>query len=156
MDEESADSREALKHGSVTFTRLAHRRILSPHDIPHQSVSALVEHWSNARTQSLMARHTNTVAPDPGDLFAELAYGVRIAQEVTAGRWCVVADLLRFGMVDSWSQVATAMGINETEARDGFHGWITGQAVLRRRTGTIGMTEVEAAELCALSEAVAW
>ncbi|MCE7008554.1 hypothetical protein LWC34_37940 [Kibdelosporangium philippinense] len=156
MDEESASLRDALKCAPITFTRLVHKRFRSPHDIPHQSVSTLVEHWSNARTQSLLAGHTNAGDLDPDDLFADLAYGVRIAQEVTADRRCVVADLLRFGMVDSWSQVATAMGTNETEARDGFHGRVAVQVDLCRRTGTIGFTEAEAAELYTLSETVVW
>ncbi|WP_217281674.1 hypothetical protein [Kibdelosporangium persicum] len=37
---------------------------------------------------------------DADDLFTELAYGARIAQEVTSGRWCVVSQLLRTGAVE--------------------------------------------------------
>jgi hypothetical protein len=48
------------------------------------------------------------------------------------------------------------MDMTETEMRDGFHGWIAGQVDLRRRTSRIGITDAEAAELYALSEAVAW
>jgi hypothetical protein len=128
---------------------------LTPHDIPPLSLNALVERWSAARSRTFLARHQSREA-DPRDLFAELAYGVRIAEEATASRWCVIADLLRLGAVDSWYQAADALGITETEARDGFHGWIAGQVDLRHRTGSIGLAEDETAELYALSEAVAW
>ena len=103
----------------------------------------------------MLARHGGGEL-DPEDLFAELAYGARIAREATAGRWCVVAELLRAGFVDTWAQVATSAGMTETEARDGFHGWIAVQVDFRRRTGTVGLSGAEAAELYALSEAVAW
>jgi hypothetical protein len=128
---------------------------VTPHNISQLSVDTLLERWSTARSRTFLARHSGRQL-DPRDLIVELAYGVRIAQEVTAGRWCVVADLLRFGAVDSWYQAADALGITETEARDGFHGWIAGQVDLRHRTGSIGLAEDEAAELYALSEAVAW
>lgn len=131
------------------------RKSLTPHDIPQLSLDALVEHWSAARSRTFLVRYKCREA-DPRDLFAELAYGVRIAEEITAGRWCVIADLLRLGAIDSWPQAADAMGITETEARDGFHGWIASQVDLRHRTGSIGLADAEAAELYALSEAVAW
>jgi hypothetical protein len=128
--------------------------IRSPHDIPTQPVNSLVERWSEARLRTLVAKHSSAVELDCEDLFAELAYGARIAQEAAAGRWCAVADLLRAGAVTSWAQVATAMDMTETEARDGFHAWIARQADLRRRTGTIGITDTEASDLYALTEAV--
>jgi hypothetical protein len=130
--------------------------IRSPYDIPNQPLTDLVEQWSAARMRTFLATHYHHTEPDPNDLFAELAYGVRIAQEVTAGRWCAVAGLLRAGDVDSWSLVGTAMGLTETEARDGFHDWINGQVDLRRRTGAVGITDAEADELYALSAAVIW
>jgi|SRR5438067_8330141 len=122
----------------------------------HVSVGDLVQRWSDARMRALLARHDDTDGPDPKDLFAELAYGALIAREVTAGRWCVVAELLRAGAVDTWAQIATAVDTTEIEARDGFHHWLTEQVDLRHRTGTIGITDAEAAELYALSEAVTW
>jgi hypothetical protein len=128
----------------------------SPHGIPFQSVTSLVEQWSEARSRTLLAKHSAEAEVDCDDLFAELAYGARIAQEVTAGRWCAVADLLRADAVTSWAQLGTAMDITETEARDGFHAWIAGQVNLRRRTGTIGLAEAQASELHTLAEAVAW
>jgi hypothetical protein len=155
VSDEFASTGEAQERAPITFTRLLHGRIRSPHDIPDQSLSALVEHWSAVRSQTFTAKLGGGEL-DPEDLFAELAYGVWIAQEGTAGRWCVVADLLRFGAVDSWSQVADVMDVTETEARDGFHAWINGQVDLRRRTSRIGMTDAEAAELYALSAAVSW
>jgi hypothetical protein len=128
---------------------------VTPHNLPQLHVHTLVERWSTARSRTFLARHSGRQL-DPRDLLAELAYGVRIAQEVTVGRWCVIAELLRLGAVDSWSQVAAATGMAETEARDGFHAWITAQLDLRRCTGNIGITDAEAAELYALSEAVTW
>ena len=89
--------------------------IRSPHDIPDEPASVLVRRWPEAQTRILSAGHQ----PDLDDLFTELAYGARIAQEVTAGRWCVVADLLRTGAAESWSQVGTAMDLPETDALDG-------------------------------------
>ncbi|MER6669200.1 hypothetical protein ABT256_31920 [Amycolatopsis japonica] len=127
-----------------------------PHDftrIPHRSLGALVERWSAARTRTFLAKDGEA---DPKDLLTELAYGARIAQQITAGRWCVVAELLRTGAVDSWAQVGSMIGVTETEARDEFHGWLAGQVALRLRTGTIGLTEVDAAELFSLSSAVSW
>lgn len=129
-------------------------QIRNPRDIPHQPITELVAQWSQARTQTFLAAHSGQ--SDPEDLFLELAYGTRIAQEATISRWCVAAELLRSGAVDSWAQIGTALVMTETAARDGFHTWITGQRDLRQRTGTIGMTDAEAEELFALSEAVAW
>jgi hypothetical protein len=119
-------------------------------------MNSLVEQWCQARGRTSYTVHATTAVPDCDDLFAELAYGARIAREATAGRWCVVAELLRAGTVESWRQVGIAMGITETEARDGFHAWIVGQLGLRRRTGTIGITDHQAVELYALAEAVTW
>jgi hypothetical protein len=94
-----------------------------------------------------MAKHAHLGELLAEDLFAELAYGARIAQEATAGRWCVVADLLRMGAVESWAQVGTAMGLPETEARDGFQDWIAGQIYLRKTSATLGINEAEAEKL---------
>lgn len=49
-------------------------------------MSGLVERWSNARMQAFLATHAEKRRPDVDDLFAELAYGTRIAQEATRGR----------------------------------------------------------------------
>jgi len=128
---------------------------VTPHDIPQLPLNTLVERWSDARSRTFLAR-LNGRTVNPSDLFVELAFGVRIAQEATAGQWCVIADLLRLGAIDSWCQAADAIGVTETEARDGFHNWIAGQIDLRRRTGTIGLAEADAAELYAFSSAVSW
>lgn len=119
-------------------------------------MSVLVERWSDARTGAILTRHAQQGPADPQDLFAELIYGARIAQEATAGRWCVVAEVLRAGAADSWAQVSVAMDVTETEARDGFHAWIAGQVHLREASGTLGITKAEAEELYLLSEAVVW
>jgi hypothetical protein len=123
------------------------KQIRNPYDIPHQPLSALVEQWSEARGRTVLAKHAHVGELLAEDLFAELAYGARIAQEATAGRWCVVADLLRVGAMESWAQVGTAMDLTETEARDGFHDWIAGQVDLRKTSATLGITEAEAKEL---------
>jgi hypothetical protein len=123
------------------------KQIRCPHDIPHQSVGALVEQWSEARGRTVLAKHAHLGELLAEDLFAELAYGARIAQEATAGRWCAVADLLRAGAVESWAQVGTAMGLPETEAHDGFHDWIAGQVYLHRTSAMLGITDAEATEL---------
>jgi hypothetical protein len=131
-------------------------RLLSPHDdtLSGLSTTELLRRWQGARTRALAARHGTRA--DADDLFTELVVGQRIATEVTCGRWCVVAQLLKAHALDTWAQVGTALDITETEARDGFHTWITGQADLRRRTGTIGLTETDADHLYKLSEAVPW
>jgi hypothetical protein len=125
-------------------------------DIPTDlSLSTLLERWQDAWMRSFFAKHDGQRgAVNPADLFAELAYGTVIAREVTAGRWCVVADLLRLGLVESWAQIGEALAITETEARDGFARWISGQRDLYERTGTIGITGSEAEKLHRLAEAV--
>jgi hypothetical protein len=132
---------------TITFAQLARKQIRSPHDIPHQSMAALVQQWSEARSRSVLAKHSHVSDLVAEDLFAELAYGARIAQEATAGQWCAVAELLRAGAVESWAQVGTAMDMTETEAREGFHDWIARQVYLRQTSGAIGITEAEAKEL---------
>ena len=133
-------------------------RTRSPHDPPgYMSVDTLTGWWHAARHRTLLARYGSPVTPaDVEDYWTEIAVGTRIAREVMAGRWCVVAELLRAGAVESWAQVGTALDISETEARDGFHGWIAGQVALYRRTGSIGITESAAEQLYRLSEAVVW
>lgn len=128
--------------------------IPSPHSIPRQPVRDLVEIWDTARMASFDARHGDGDL-NPEVLYIQLAYGTRIAEEVTSGRWCVVADLIRAGAAGSWERLGTAMGMTATEAWDGFHGWITGQVNLYRRTG-IGLTDAEANDLHALAAAVTW
>lgn len=149
------DAQERVPHNFTRLAPTAKHPVRSPHALPHQTVGELVEHWTNARLRTFMAKHDSGEI-DPEDLFVELVYGGRIAQEAAAGRWCVVADLLRSGAVDSWSQISDAMDVTETEARDGFRSWLAGQADLHRRTGTIGLPEAEAAELYSLSAVVAW
>lgn len=70
-------------------------RTWSPHGFPDQPITVLVASWSKVRTRALLARNAGSEQPDAEDLFAELAYGARIVQEVISGRWCVVAELLR-------------------------------------------------------------
>lgn len=130
--------------------------IRRPDDVADQSMNDLVERWSNARMQAFLATHAEKRRPDVDDLFAELAYGTRIAQEATCGRWCAVADLLRADAAVSWAQIGAAMGMTETDARDGFQAWIARQLDLRCRTDTIGLTDAEAAKLYDLAEAVTW
>lgn len=123
--------------------------IRRPEDIAQQSISTMVEHWSNLQLQNLLSRH-----PDPDDLFADLAYRTRVAQEITYGRWCVVADILRTVAATSWTEIAAALNMTETQARTGFRTWMTGQLDLHRRTGTIGLTQAESTRLHSQSEAM--
>jgi hypothetical protein len=124
--------------------------IRRPEDVPQQSISTMVEHWSTLQLCNLLADE-----PNADDLFADLAHRTRVAQEITYGRWCVVADILRAGSATSWTEIGAALNMNESEARAGFHAWMTGQLDLHRRTGTIGLTEAESAELHTRSKAVA-
>jgi hypothetical protein len=128
--------------------------IRRPEDITDRSMSDLVERWSSARMRAFLAVHAEKRQPNADDLFAELAYGTRIAQEATCGRWCAVADLLRADAADSWAQIGSAVAMTETEAREGFRSWITRQRDLRYRAGMIGLTDAEAAELYNLAEAM--
>jgi hypothetical protein len=89
--------------------------IRRPEDIPQQSISTMVEHWSGLQLRNLLTHDL-----DPDDLFADLAYRTRIAQEITYGRWCVVADLLRTGTATSWAEIAAALNMTETQACEGF------------------------------------
>lgn len=123
--------------------------IRRPEDIPQQSISALVEHWSGLQLRNLLTHDL-----DPDDLFADLAYRTRIAQEITYGRWCAVADLLRTGTATYWAEIAAALTMSETQAREGFRAWMTGQLDLHRRTGTLGLAHADCTHLRARSEAI--
>src|SRR5437763_1449377 len=101
-------------------------QIRSPYDIPEHVMTDLAARWSQARTRNLMA-NAGLGEVDQEDLFAELAYGARIVQEATYGRWCVIAELLRLGAVDSWARIETAMGATKADVRDGFHAWVVAQ-----------------------------
>jgi hypothetical protein len=124
--------------------------IRRPEDIAQQSISTMVEHWSTLQLRNLLSDD-----PDPDELFADLAYRTRVAQEITCGRWFVVADILRIGAATSWTEIAAALNMTAAEARVGFRTWMTGQLDLHRRTGTIGLTQAESARLQSRSEAIA-
>lgn len=128
----------------------------TPHHLPDLPISVLVQQWSEAGMRVFLSKHTQQGHIDPEDLFAELVYGAQIARQATAGQWCVVADLLRAGAVESWAQVGGALDLTETETRDGFHAWVAGQVSLRDTSNTLGITAAEAETLYALSEAVVW
>ena len=123
--------------------------IRRPEDISQQSISTMVEHWSALQLHNLLSQE-----PNPDDLFADLAYRTRVAQEITYGRWCVVADILRTGAPTSWAEIGAALNMTETEARTGFRAWMTGQLDLHRRTGSIRLTEAEAKQLHGLAAQV--
>ncbi|ONI81981.1 hypothetical protein ALI22I_38050 [Saccharothrix sp. ALI-22-I] len=133
-----------------------HSSIRTPDDIPHQPLSELVEHWSSARLRTFVATHIEASTPTADDLFAELAYGTRIAQETTSGRWCVVADLLRTRNATSWPEIGAAMAMTGLEAKAGFHEWVVRQTRLRTTTGILGLTNAEATALHLLAEEVSW
>lgn len=125
-------------------------------DVPNISTRELVDEWSAARLRSALAIHVDHRSPSPDDLLLELTYGTKIAQDATSGRWCAVAQLLHTGAVHSWSQLGAALGMSSTEARDSFHTWVDNQRQLRHHTRTVGVTDADADNLLALSQAVAW
>ncbi|MFB9924411.1 hypothetical protein ACFORO_10500 [Amycolatopsis halotolerans] len=120
---------------------------------PREPVSVLVERWETARMRTLLARRAQQGIADPADYWAELRLGVEIAEAVLSGRWCVLANLLRFGTVKSWAEVGGALGMSETDARDGFARWLSGQVDLFSQSG-IGVSPRERDELAMLAEAV--
>lgn len=128
-------------------------RTRSPH-VPHEHVPVdqLLTWWQDAGTRAFWAEHIGQ-AVDPEDLYTRLALGRRIADEVMSGRWVTVAALLRAAAVECWADVGTALGVTETEARDGFSAWLTQQTDLFRRVG-LGLTAAAASELAELAEGV--
>lgn len=118
------------------------------------SLRDLTSQFLDTRMRTVLARHGVEGTEQPADYWRELQLGTKIAQEVQAGRWVVIASLLRLGAVESWGQVGEALGVSATAARDGFSGWIYGQWSLYRRTGSGGLTAAEAEELHQLAEAV--
>ncbi|XVS64683.1 hypothetical protein ACQPYE_01050 [Actinosynnema sp. CA-299493] len=133
-----------------------HSPVRTPDDIPHQPLSDLVEHWSSARLRATLAAHVDGGIPTVDDLFAELSYSARIAQEATSGRWCVAADLLRVRNAPSWPEIGAAMAMTGLEAKTGFHEWLVRQMRLRNTTGILGLTDAEATTLHLLAEEVSW
>lgn len=131
-------------------------KIRRPDDIAATSVTELAGELGVITWRVFMARHWQRSEVSSDDLFAELAYRTRIAQEVTAGRWCTVADLVRSGGAESWAEIGDALGLTETDTRDGFHGWIAGQVDLYEQTGIRGLTGDQAEELHRLSEVITW
>jgi hypothetical protein len=120
------------------------------------SLRDLVEQFMTVRNRTVFARHGVAGTEQPADYWAELQLGAEIAREVQAGRWVVVACLLRLGAVESWGEVGKALDMFENEARDGFRDWISNQRWLNRHyRDTVGLTEAEAEELTGLATAVA-
>jgi hypothetical protein len=139
------DPRPHTGHGVI--------RTRSTHDpAGYVPVDTLVVWWSGALRRTTDATYARQPA-DVEDYWTELAVGTRLAREVTAGRWVVVARLLRAGAVSDWSEVGTALNISGPDAAAGFATWLAGQVVLYRRTG-IGVTPAEAEDLARLADAV--
>lgn len=118
-----------------------------------RSVSTLVEQWEAARMRSFLARHTHGAIEDLADHWADLRLSTAISRNVLAGRWCVVADLLRLGAVASWAEVGDALDVTEVDAHDGFLQWLAGQVALFGDCG-IGVSPAEGDELRALADEV--
>ncbi|WP_410570688.1 hypothetical protein [Amycolatopsis sp. cmx-4-61] len=121
-------------------------RTRSPHDpARHVSAGELLAWWEAAQRRTVDAACTGR-AVDVEDYWTELAVGTRLAAEVTAGRWVVVARLLRAGAVGDWSEIGAALDMSDHEAIAGFLGWVAGQGRLYQDTG-IGLTRADADDL---------
>jgi hypothetical protein len=114
----------------------------------------MVDLWQSARSRVFLTEYEPAAEPCTDDCWTELAVATRLANEITASRWCLVRRLLCRGAVTSWTQVSQAIGMTGIQARTGFLDWITGQTSLRRWSGTIGLTDTEADELRALATSV--
>ncbi|WP_394614501.1 hypothetical protein JNUCC0626_32100 [Lentzea sp. JNUCC 0626] len=127
-------------------------------DSPPQSLEHMFERWSAARDRSFLAMAVRQCPPEIDDLLSELTYGTSIAREVTSGRWCVVAQLLRTctDSTNFWSVIGDALAMTELQAKEGFHAWLESQNNLRHTTGRFGFTDAEADMLHRLAEAASW
>jgi hypothetical protein len=119
------------------------------------TTSELFEQWQAARMRIFLARYAHEGPEQTADYWAELRTATAISREVLSGRWVAVAELLRHGAAESWAQLGDALGMTETEVRDGFAWWLSGQVDLYRRTGSIGVPPAEADTLTELAEGVA-
>jgi len=125
----------------------------SPHDpAGHVPVDTLLAWWSGALRRTADAKHAGQPV-DVEDYWTELAVGTRLAREVTAGRWVVVARLLRAGAIRDWWQVGTALNMTGPDTVAGFAVWLAGQVHLYQQIG-IGVTAAEAEELTGLADAI--
>lgn len=139
------DPRPHTGHGVI--------RTRSTHDpAGYVPVDTLVVWWSGALRRTTDATYARQPA-DVEDYWTELAVGTRLAREVTAGRWVVVARLLRAGAISDWWEVGTALNMSGPEAAAGFAAWLAGQVHLYRQTG-VGLTSAEAEDLARLADAV--
>lgn len=71
MSETFTGPDSAQERGPTSVTPLTRQKIRSPHQIPFQSVSSLVEQWADVCSRISLAKHPDTVALDCDDLFAE-------------------------------------------------------------------------------------
>lgn len=125
----------------------------SPHDpAGHVPADTLLAWWTGALLRAVRATAAG-LPVDVEDYWTELAVGTRLARDVTAGRWVVVARLLRAGAIGDWCEVGTALDMTGPDAATGFATWLAGQVVLYRQTG-IGVTPAEAEDLARLADAV--
>lgn len=125
----------------------------SPHDpAGYVSVTTLVAWWNGALRRADDANYAGQPV-DVEDYWTELAIGTRLASEVTAGRWVVVARLLRTGAISDWHEVGVALNMTGSEAAAWFATWLAGQVHLYQETG-IGLTAAEAEDLTRLAGAV--
>lgn len=125
----------------------------SPHDpAAHVPVDTLLAWWSGALRRTVDAKHAGQPV-DVEDYWTELAVATRLAQEVTAGRWVVVARLLRAGAICDWYEVGAALNMSSPDAAAGFAAWLAGQVHLYQQI-RIGVTAAEAEELTGLADAI--
>ncbi|MGW4529151.1 hypothetical protein [Amycolatopsis sp. NPDC004378] len=139
------DARPREDHGPV--------RTRSPHDpARHVPAGELLGWWEAALHRTADAAFTGR-AVDVEDYWTELAVGTRLAAEVTAGRWVVVARLLRAGAVGDWWELGAALDMRGPDAAAGFARWLAGQVRLHQDTG-IGLSATDAEDLARLADAV--
>lgn len=128
-------------------------RTRSPHDPARHVPAGELLAWREAALLRTANASVTGQAIDVEDYWTELAVGPRLAAEVTAGRWVVVARLLRAGAVGDWWEVGAALGMGGPDAAAGFAEWLAGQVRLHQDTG-IGLSAAEAGDLVRLADVV--
>ena len=124
------------------------RAVRTPSEIRTEPLTDLCQQLVEARDRILLARHTSAYELDLEDCWTAVVHGTHIAADVTAWRWGLIAELLRHGAVESWTQVGQAVDMTEIDTRDAFLAWIDHQS------NRGGLTDADADALWHLAEGV--